>query len=229
VTLLGGFVLEDVTPDLRLLLIVIFAGALGSWLHAVSSYAAFLGNRSFVTSWVAWYLVRPVIGSGLALIFYFVLRGGLFTANTKADEISLYGFAALAGLCGLFTDRATKKLRELFDAMFPTQVEEKDRLEASPAPALASIESPALAVGATDPALVLTGSGFVPGTTQVLVAGRLRTAAKVQPTRIEVALEPGDVKTAGTLEVEVRNPAPGGGSAETTVEVTESEEAPAQD
>ena len=57
----------------------------------------------------------------LAIIFYFVLRGGLLATSVQPDQISPFGIAALAGLVGMFSKQATDKLRELFDNLFKTE------------------------------------------------------------------------------------------------------------
>jgi hypothetical protein len=106
--------------DARLILIVLFTGALGSCVHAATSFASFVGNRRLVLSWAWWYLLRPFIGAALALIFYFVLRGGLLATAASASDMSPFGIAAMAGLAGMFSKQATDKLREVFDNLFRT-------------------------------------------------------------------------------------------------------------
>jgi len=109
-----------VSWDYRLLLISVWFGALGSLLHAGSSFASFAGNRQLVASWVPWYIVRPLLGAGLATVFYVVMRAGLATtAGVPLANVSHFTVAAAAALVGLFTQRATLKLREVFDALFP--------------------------------------------------------------------------------------------------------------
>lgn len=54
----------------------------------------------------------------LAVIFYLVLRGGLLSAGASASDISPYGFAAVAGLVGMFSKQATDKLEEVFSNLF---------------------------------------------------------------------------------------------------------------
>lgn len=106
--------------DARLLLIVLVTGALGSCVHAATSFASYVGNRRLVLSWAWWYLLRPFIGGALALIFYFVLRGGLLATAASASDMSPFGIAAMAGLAGMFSKQATDKLREVFDNLFRT-------------------------------------------------------------------------------------------------------------
>jgi hypothetical protein len=62
----------------------------------------------------------------LALVFYFVIRGGLLSVNGGADTISPYGVAAVAALVGLFSKQATDKLAEVFTTLFRTQKGEGD-------------------------------------------------------------------------------------------------------
>lgn len=125
-----------VQPQLRLILLVIVTGALGSYLHTATSFATYIGNRSFVESWYWWYILRPFIGMVLALIFYFALRGGflLLTSDRNTPNISPFGVGALSGLVGMFSKQATDKLREMFDNLFKTgqgrgDAERTDKLE----------------------------------------------------------------------------------------------------
>jgi hypothetical protein len=105
----------------RFILIVVLAGALGSYIHAATSFVDYLGNRKFVKSWTWWYLLRPFIGIALALLIYFAVRGGLISASTGAKELSPYGVAAIAGMAGLFSKQATDKLREVFETLFKAE------------------------------------------------------------------------------------------------------------
>jgi hypothetical protein len=192
----------------RLLLIVIFMGALGSWLHATSSFVAYVGNRSFITSWMAWYIVRPLIGSFLALIFYMVLKVGLITTSgTPINDISPYSIAAAAGLVGLFTERATKKLAEVFDAIFVPAAKDKDALEHK----AASITGPqdySIPVNAPEPKVTLSGDNFLSNAT-ALVNGKERTFNHVSDKQIILTLAEEDVSEPGTLSIMIKNPAPG--------------------
>ena len=81
--------------DFRLLLIALWFGALGSLLHAGSSFVSFAGNRQLVVSWLPWYIVRPLLGAGLAAVFYVVMRAGFGTAGGAAPvDLSHYTVAA---------------------------------------------------------------------------------------------------------------------------------------
>lgn len=109
------------SADATILLLVILVSALGSYIHVTVSFSDFAGNRQLVASWMWWYVLRVFVGSALAVLFYFAIRGGFFSAASDSSEINVYGIAALAGLVGLFSKQATDKLREIFDTAFRTQ------------------------------------------------------------------------------------------------------------
>ena len=112
--------------DRRLLVLALWFGALGSMLHAGASFVRFAGNRQLISSWVPWYLVRPTLGAGLAVIFYVVVRAGLVTAGGAPADVSHFSVSAFAAMVGLFTENATKKLAELFETLFAPRDEKQD-------------------------------------------------------------------------------------------------------
>jgi hypothetical protein len=80
----------------------------------------------------------------------------------------------------------------------------------NPAPTISSI-SPATAVAGSDNfTLTITGTNFVNGAV-VRWNGSDRTTTFVSSTRLEAAIPASDIATAGTANVTVFNPAPGGG------------------
>ncbi|MCY3569093.1 MAG: hypothetical protein OXH38_10730 [Chloroflexi bacterium] len=106
--------------DFRLLVIALWFGALGSLLHAGSSFVTYAGGRELVVSWLPWYIVRPFLGAGMAAVFYVVMRAGIGTTGGATPiDMSHYTVAAFAALVGLFTHGATLKLKDVFDALFP--------------------------------------------------------------------------------------------------------------
>ena len=124
------------TSDVALLLLVMICSGLGSFVHAATSFASYVGNRRMYASWTWWYLLRTGIGTALALLVYFLLRGGLFSGGADGSAANPYGFAGIAGLCGLFSKQATDKLREVFDTILSTKGDgdskRLDKLEAPP-------------------------------------------------------------------------------------------------
>lgn len=111
----------SLTADTAMLLAVILCSGLGSFVHAATSFATYVGNRRLYASWLWWYLLRTGIGVALALLVYFLLRGGLFAGSSGAGATNPYGFCGIAGLCGLFSKQATDKLREVCDTILSTR------------------------------------------------------------------------------------------------------------
>ncbi|MDX2931311.1 hypothetical protein [Streptomyces ipomoeae] len=110
----------ELTADTAMLLAVVVCSALGSFVHAATSFATYVGNRRLYASWLWWYLLRAGIGVALALLVYLLLRGGLFAGSSGAGATNPYGFSGIAGLCGLFSKQATDKLREICDTLLST-------------------------------------------------------------------------------------------------------------
>jgi len=110
-----------VSSEMSLILLVFIAGAMGSLVHGFRSLFWYVGNRAFAKSWILMYFLLPLIGSSLSLIFYFVLRGGLFSPNATVDATSPFGFVGVAGLVGMFSNRAALKLQEVAESFFSTK------------------------------------------------------------------------------------------------------------
>lgn len=120
---------EGATPSSPpILLLAVFAGVIGSSLHALQSLSAFVGNRTFEPSWTLWYCFRPLIGASLGLLTALALNAGLAGGT---GTLSPYGLTALAGLAGLFSKTALAKLEEVFETVFQPKSENKDPLNGS--------------------------------------------------------------------------------------------------
>lgn len=109
----------EITRETQLLLLVAVAGALGSYIHAIRSLTAYIGNQQAVASWFWFYITKPFLGVVLAIVFYAAIRGG-FVAGSPADvkSVNPFGVFAIAALVGMFADKAGNKLAEIFDALF---------------------------------------------------------------------------------------------------------------
>ena len=118
----------DANANTRLLLVAVFSGALGSFIHAATSFTVYLGNRQLNRSWAGWYLLRPFVGMALAVIFYFLIRAGFVAPSVEeGTALSPFGIAAVSGLAGMFSKEATDKLQQFFkDLLKPP--EEAERL-----------------------------------------------------------------------------------------------------
>ena len=209
----------DLTADTTLLLLVILVSAVGSYVHVTVSFSDFAGNRQLVSSWVWWYVLRVFVGSSLAVLFYFAIRGGFFSSASDSSEVNVYGIAALSGLVGLFSKQATDKLREIFDTAFRTQQGygddvRSDGIAANPTPTLETSKPPQ--IGHEKPEVVLVGTGFTKDSTVKVsrVGGpeEPRTFTLVGPTELKVTLLAHDIETPGILTFTVVNPEPGGGA-----------------
>ncbi len=103
---------------LRMLMLVLLAGGLGSYIHVATSFSYHIAKRDFEPHWYWWYWMRIPIGAILALITIMITDGGLFVApaaNNDATPITTIGIAALIGL---FSRQAVEKLRDIFDVVF---------------------------------------------------------------------------------------------------------------
>ncbi|MDH3892385.1 MAG: hypothetical protein OEV49_15025 [candidate division Zixibacteria bacterium] len=118
----------QVLRECRLLFLVILTGALGSIIHAATSFATYVGNKSLTKSWYWWYVLRPFIGAAISIILYFCVRGGILLTTMGSDDpnMSPYGVGALSGLAGMFSKKAADKLREVFEALFKTSDDKGD-------------------------------------------------------------------------------------------------------
>lgn len=115
------------TAGQSLLLVSLLFGTLGGAAHGLASLMDFRGQRRLFKSWTMWYFLLPILGGCMAVIFYMAIRGGLLTTGSDpaAASINPYGIAALSAVVGLFTDRATLKLKEIFDTIFTTKSESR--------------------------------------------------------------------------------------------------------
>src|SRR6185436_669369 len=150
----GGKIREGVSPwrffgwcgcmydEDRLLLIVLFAGAFGSLIHGLRSFVWYVGNRRAVTSWSAYYFALPFIGSGLAFIFYLVIRGGFFSPTASVEGTSPVGFAAVAALIGMFTEQAVQKLKGVSETILSPAEKGKDHIDGAKITAIAPAQGP---------------------------------------------------------------------------------------
>jgi hypothetical protein len=202
-----------VTPEMRRLLLVIVAGAIGSCLHAVTSFVDFVGNRRFIASWLWWYLLRPITGVTLALVFYFAVRAGFFTASADPKSINTFGVVAISSLAGLFAKQATDKLDELFTTMFRTDPSRgdsrrRDQLEQAALPRITGIAPTEAPVGGRAVDLTVNGLDFVKSSV-VLCNGAERATTFVTANQLKARLVDDDLTTQGELEVRVYSP--GGG------------------
>ena len=112
--------------EIRLIIVVALAGALGALVHGIRSLAWYVAKRKFEESWLLWYLMLPFVGSVLAFIFYVVIRAGFFAPGADVSQTSPYGFVALAGLVGMFSEQAVLKLKDVANTLLQEPPNEDD-------------------------------------------------------------------------------------------------------
>jgi hypothetical protein len=218
---LFGLLQLTLDPDSALLVLVVVTSALGSYVHAATSFATYVGNRALALSWIWWYLLRVFIGAALAAIFYLAIRGGFLAAQADTADVNPYGIAALAGLVGLFSKQATDKLEEVFATLFRVQERKGDALRkdkaALPRPRLVGVEPKTVPRRETT-SLRLLGQGFTPDSAvrvSRLSNGRSEVIADqrvTSETTIDLTIDARFLDEPGQLELTVVNPAPGGGT-----------------
>ena len=118
---------------LTLLQLVAWGGALGGFLHMVTSFVSALDTGPLHRGRYFRLAFRPVVGAGLAVVVYFVMQTGLLSPVSSAtlpdptasppvggNATDVYRALAIACLTGLFARRAMDKLREVFFTLFQT-------------------------------------------------------------------------------------------------------------
>jgi hypothetical protein len=209
-----------ITREVQLLLLVIFAGALGSYLHAIMSLADFIGNRTLTASWFWWYVTRPFLGMAMALVFYAVLRGG-FLAGSPADAkvVNPFGVLAIGALVGMFSDKAAQKLGDIFDVVFKTAVQRTDKLGAD-LPLIDRLEPATVLSGGTSPLEIKIIGDHLGKVSTVRVNSDDRKPDSVGEKEITFTLKPEDIATPRQIKITAVNP-DGGASTAATLYVSD--------
>ena len=193
----------NVSVDVRLILLVAVAGALGSTLYAATAFVSYVGKGVFDRRWLWWYILRPQMGAALATIFYFAIRGGLFASGSNTGAMNVFGIAAISTLVGLFSKQATEKLDEVFQTLFRTGTAAKPpAAQPNPVPQIGSV-----ARSADPKVLDVAGSNFIVGS-KAQINGADRDTVFKDKSSLEVTIDASD---SGDVKVVVVNPSPGGG------------------
>lgn len=213
ISFFNGRFTPRIHAETRLLLLVMLAGALGSLMHALRSLYWYTGNREMVWSWAAYYFLLPLTGAILAVIFYFVVRGGFFSPQASFQNTSPFGFAALSALVGLFSPQATLKLKEVAETIFTKPGAGKDTKPQETVPASTGATTTTPQVTAVKPnsgqasettTIVIEGKNFASGV-KVTVGGSPAPVVSSSSTSIE-ATAPARAAGPGVVNIEVVNP-----------------------
>ncbi|HEU4560863.1 MAG TPA: hypothetical protein VFS20_23630 [Longimicrobium sp.] len=205
-----------VTYEQVLILAVIAAGALGGCVHVASSFSDYVGNARYKASWEWWYLLRPFVGSALAMVFYFLIRANLFSFNAQAtpEPPSFFAAAGLGFLVGMFSKQASDKLDDLFDTLFKTDkdAQRRDGLEEK-VPEPSKVTPDRVAAGTASLDVVIAGSNLKGAKLQV--NGADHTVTSVDDAEIKFTFTTDELATPTTHKLNVSNAA---GAATTTLE-----------
>ena len=137
--------LSLITRGNREVLLTAAAAGLGSSLATILAFIEHaIYKRDFKNSFVPWYLLRPLMGAVLGVIFYFLIKGGLlaltsFPGQQGVSDLDQYALAGMATLVGFFSRQAIDKLKDVFDAMFSTSNEKVRSSEAKAKNALLAV------------------------------------------------------------------------------------------
>ena len=121
ISLFFGLLSLNLDAELTLILVAISAGVIGAFIQSLGSIAKHRAQNDLGAVWSAWYLTRSFLGAGLALAIYLVLRAGFINMSADAASISLFGTAGISVICGMFTDKATEKLKEVANTLLKTE------------------------------------------------------------------------------------------------------------
>ena len=199
-------------PDRHMLFLVMVAGALGALTHTWTSFGDYVGNRELSTNWIWFFVLRIPIGIALAVLFYFIIRGGLLIPTVQVQApggapsnatalLNPYSIAAFSALAGMFSKQATDKLAAVFDVVF---TKKSDREGALGSNKPLKVVPPNLTKGKPVD-LTVTGTGFQKDTTAT-INGKDRAFTRSSETEGKVAILDEDVKELGTLKLVITNP-----------------------
>jgi hypothetical protein len=110
-------------PELYLLLVVVCSAIIGATVQALASLVQHKSASDLAARWKGWYFSRPPLAIGLALMIYFLVRGGLLSLSTVSlgadpTHINVFAVAALSAITGMFTDEASKRIGKVVDTLF---------------------------------------------------------------------------------------------------------------
>ncbi|MCP4612325.1 MAG: hypothetical protein GY845_26815 [Planctomycetes bacterium] len=113
--LLWTFMLSN---EACLILIVVLAGALGGQVRSLRSLAWYAGNKELKKSWLLQYIFSPFTGATLAIVTYFVIRGGFVSAGSPTQQSSVYVYAGIASIVGIASEPVALKLKQVAESLF---------------------------------------------------------------------------------------------------------------
>ena len=111
--------------------VLVFAAAMGATGGGLAGLRALADHRSredFKVSFTWWYVIRPLIGAGLAVVVYMVLRAGLVGA-APTTVLNAFGVGSVAALSGLFAQNVLERLNLVIEALLGSSHPERDPVQ----------------------------------------------------------------------------------------------------
>ena len=135
--------IRDALPLERTLILACLLGASAGCIHSLASISLHAGKSELTSPWIPFYLCRPFVGAGMALVTSLVLVSGLGGFKVT-DEVAIIAWASLAGL---YSQPALDKLRDVFSSLFATREQLQEQAAKYSAPASATTEAEAAEEG----------------------------------------------------------------------------------
>jgi IPT/TIG domain len=183
--------------ETRLLIIVMLAGFLGSMIYSLRSFFWYTGNRALVWSWLAMYALIPIVGAMMAVVFYLLFRGGLFSPGTTVSDTSPFGFAAISALVGMFTQQSAVKLKTVFETLMAKGEQGSNAAPPTAAPPVLSSVSPMNPPHGIDASITLKGEHFANDATAYGDTTALKTTP-VSESELQAVVPASMIPNAGT-------------------------------
>lgn len=187
-----------------ILMLVAIAGFMGSMIHIAGSFTRYVGADNYKNTWLLWYVIKPFSAAALAMAGYFLFRGGLLNYGDAA-AINLYGVISLAILTGLFTDTATRKLKEVFDTIFGSPALPDPLPAAAPVQQAQDAQGPAVSGISTselsrqaENEIVLYGAGLNEAGLKAAINGEPVVIADTAPDKLLIRYRVPDAQAAAT-------------------------------
>jgi hypothetical protein len=200
----------NILVELKLVFMVMVMGMIGRYIHNIKSFVVFTGNRRLVRSWFYFYLLTPLHGAFLALVFYLLLRAGMLTASTGQQSINEYGVLVISGIVGLFSYQAINKLSQVADTFFNAGNEETDDPLSEVEPEISGVV-PDLMKKNNKIQILLSGKGFLKNST-VTIDGTVRESFYLNENTIKVDIT--DIQVGSKVKIIVANSKLEGGESE---------------
>jgi hypothetical protein len=179
---------RTLTRDQQFFVVAALAGVIGAMLHGLRSLATYVGERFFFRSWIAYYLLLPLVGALVSTIIYLVLRAGFLPGAAGTSQPDPYGVAAIGALVGLFSAQAAEKLKAVFETLF-TKAETGNQ-------AITDVTMPAITdfsprSGKVGDAVVISGDNLAAVTRVEFTDAREAEITKKSGTQITVSVPDG--------------------------------------